>query len=211
MNTNVLCVALLSAALSVDCASMGTGGTASQPPPPQQSGPVEVDSGRRGVIPVGQELDVRLQSTLSSGTAHVEDRFEATTLVDLTQDGRVLVPAGSIVRGVVSSVQPAGRVDRTGRLTLTFDRITVRGRDHSMRAAATQVFESQGIAGEAGRVGTGAGVGAVLGGILGGLKGALAGVLIGAGGVIAATEGQDVTLPAGSIIRIRFDTPVTVG
>ena len=38
----------------------------------------------------------------------VEDRFEATTLVDLTDDrGRVLVPAGSTMRGVVSSVKQA--------------------------------------------------------------------------------------------------------
>jgi hypothetical protein len=51
-------------------------------------------------------------------------------------------------------------------------------------------------------------VGAIVGGILGGLKGALTGVLIGAGGVVAATEGKDVTLPAGTIVRIRFDSPL---
>ena len=34
-------------------------------------------------IPAGTEIDVRLQNTLNSGTAQVEDRFEATTLVDL--------------------------------------------------------------------------------------------------------------------------------
>jgi hypothetical protein len=29
--------------------------------------------------------------------------------------------------------------------------------------------------------------------------------------VIAATEGADVTLPAGTIVRIRMDQPVEVG
>jgi hypothetical protein len=169
-----------------------------------------VNSSAVGVIPSGQELDVRLQNGLNSGTAQVEQRFEATTAVDLTQNGRVLVPAGSTMRGVVTSVKPAGRIDRTGSLTLSFDRLTVRGRDYNIRGMATQVFESEGIRGETGTAGIGAGAGAVVGGILGGLKGAVLGAVIGAGGAIAATEGKDVSLPAGSIIRVRLDSSVNV-
>ena len=80
------------------------------------------------VIPVGTELDVRLQDTLSSDRNQVEDRFTATTVVDLEVDGRVLIPAGSEMRGVVSSVHPAGRVDRKGSMTLSFDQITIANR-----------------------------------------------------------------------------------
>ena len=40
------------------------------------------------------------------------------------------IPAGSVVRGVVTDVKRPGRVDRVGSLTLSFDRITVRGRDY---------------------------------------------------------------------------------
>ena len=69
-------------------------------------------------VPVGTEFDVRLSSALSSKTAQVEDRFEATTMVDLRQGGRVVVPAGSVMRGVVSSVTKAGRIERTGKLTV---------------------------------------------------------------------------------------------
>jgi hypothetical protein len=187
-------------------------------PPPRTSevtsqaptAPETVPSADRGSIPVGQEIDVRLSNSLSSETAQVEQRFEATTAVDLMQDGRVLVPAGSVVQGIVSSVDKAGRVDRAGSLTLTFDRIRVRGRDHDMRATATQVFESKGIRGEAGTAGVGAGVGGIVGGIIGGVKGAILGAAIGAGGAIAATDGKDIELPAGSVVRIRFDTPVRV-
>ena len=39
------------------------------------------------------------------------------------------------------------------------------------------------------------------------MKGALIGVLIGGGGTMVATEGKDVTLPAGTILRVRMDTP----
>ena len=72
----------------------------------------------------------------------------------------------------------------------------------------TQALESEGIKGEAAKIGAGAGVGAIIGGILGGAKGALLGVLIGGGGTIAATEGKDVTLPAGSVLRVKFDQPL---
>ena len=75
---------------------------------------------------------------------------------------------------------------------------------------ATQVFESGGIREEVGTAGAGAGVGGVIGGLIGGVKGAVLGAVIGAGGAIAATEGKDVHLPAGSIIRVRLDSPVRV-
>ena len=175
---------------------------------PEPTEPAQVSGDRRGVLPVGQEIDVRLQEPLSSKTATVEQRFEATTAVDLMQDGRVLVPAGSVVRGVVRAVDDADRVDRTGRLTLGFDQIVVNGREYPIRGMATQVFQSGGIREEAATVGTAGGVGAIVGGIIGGLKGALIGAIVGSGGVIAATEGKDVELPSGAIVRIRLDSPV---
>jgi ABC-type uncharacterized transport system permease subunit len=52
--------------------------------------------------------------------------------------------------------------------------------------------------------------GAILGAILGGAKGALAGILIGAGGTVAATEGKDVELPAGTVLRVRLDSALNL-
>jgi hypothetical protein len=174
------------------------------------AGPTEVNSSQRGVIPAGQELDVRLQGALSSESASPEQRFEALTAADVMQDGTVLIPAGSRVRGVVTAVKRPGRVDRVGSLELAFDQITVRGRTYPIRAMATQVFESGGIRDEAGTAGVGAGAGAIIGGLLGGLKGAVLGAVIGAGGVVAATEGKDVILPTGSVLRLRLDSSLRV-
>jgi hypothetical protein len=158
-------------------------------------------------IPAGQEIDVRIQSELTSDTAQVEDRFEATTVVDLTVGDRVLVPAGSVMRGLVTSVNRASRTDRKGSLTVSFNQITVNGRNYPMRGTVTDTIESEGIRGEAARIGAGSAVGAVIGGIIGGVKGALIGVLIGGGGTMVATEGKDVHVPAGTILRVRMDTP----
>jgi hypothetical protein len=172
----------------------------------------EQGTGTRGssVIPVGKEIDAQLERGLSSSDAQVEQRFTATTVADLYRGDEVLIPAGSIVRGVVSGVTNATRTQRKGSLTLAFDQITVRGRDYPMRGTVTEAIESEGIKGEAGRIGAGAGVGAIIGGILGGAKGALLGVLIGGGGTVAATEGKDVTLPAGTVLRVRLDTPPAI-
>jgi len=161
-------------------------------------------------IPTGTEIDVRLTDALDSGTAKVEDRFEATTLVDLNVDGRLAVPAGSVTRGVITAVEPATRTNRTARLTVSFDQVTVDGRAYPIRGTVTQALEGEGIRGEAGRVGAGAGVGAILGGILGGFKGAMAGILIGGGGTIAATEGKELRLPQGSVLRVRFDSAARI-
>ncbi len=161
-------------------------------------------------IPAGTEVDVRLTNVLNSGTAQVEDRFEGTTLVDLNIAGRTVIPAGSVMRGVVTAVEPATRTNRTAKLTVSFDQVTANGRAYPVRGTVTQAIEGEGIRGETGRIATGAGVGAILGGILGGFKGALAGILIGGGGTIAATEGREVELPQGSVLRVRLDSPVQI-
>jgi len=215
--TKVRALSVVIAIAGVACASTGnSSATPSQPERTSQvssqapSRPTTIDESAPGTIPAGQEVDVRLRSTLSSETATVEQRFETTTVVDLMQNGRVLVPAGSVMRGVVSDVDKAGRVDRDGALTLSFDKLTVRGRERDIRGSATQIFESKGIREEGTVAAAGAGVGGIVGGIIGGVKGAVLGAVIGAGGAIAATDGKDITLPAGSIVRVRLDSPVRV-
>lgn len=162
-------------------------------------------------VPRGTEVDVRLETGLTSDTAQVEDRVEATTLIDLYSGDQVIVPAGSTLTGWVTSVDRASRTDRKGSLTVEFNRLRVNGRTYDTRAFVTQALESEGIKGEVGRIGAGSAVGAIIGGILGGVKGAVAGILIGGGGVIAATEGKDVHLPEGTILRVRFDSAVPLG
>lgn len=161
------------------------------------------------ILPVGTELDVRLQNALNSATAKIEQRFEATTIVDVTSAGLVVIPAGAVARGFVSSVRAAGRIERKGSITLSFDEMVVGGSRPPMRASVVRAMDGK-MGEDAGRIGTGAAVGAILGGILGGGKGMLAGILIGGGGTIAATDGSNADLPVGTILRIRLDQPLEV-
>jgi hypothetical protein len=161
------------------------------------------------VVPVGTEIDVRVQTALNSGTAKAEQRFEATTLLDYVSGRTVLIPSGSVVRGFVGSVKAAGKVDRRGNLTLSFDEIRVDDKSYRLRAVVTRAIDSK-VVDDATRIGAGAVVGAILGGLIGGGKGALFGVLVGGGGTMAATEGADVDIPVGTILRIRLDQPLEI-
>jgi hypothetical protein len=167
-------------------------------------------TGAQVEVPSGTEMDVRLTNNLNSGTAQVEDRFEGTTLVDLTVNGRTVIPSGAVMRGVVTSVEPATRTNRTAKMTVSFDQVTVNGRAYPIRGTVTQAIQGEGIKGETGRIATGAGAGAILGGILGGVKGAVLGAVIGGGGITAATEGKEIDLPQGTVLRVRLDSPVSI-
>ena len=71
--------------------------------------------------------------------------------MDLTADGRVAIPGGLVLRGVVSSVEPATRTNRTAKMTVTFDQVTVNGRDYPLRGTVTQALEGEGIKGDIGK------------------------------------------------------------
>jgi hypothetical protein len=193
-------------------ASTAVSSAVTQPPPrPQTASPSTTASTTGGTeIPSGTELDVRLQAPLNSGTAAVEDRFEATTLVDVSVNNRTVIPAGSVMRGLVTAVEPATRTNRTAKMTVSFDQVTVNGRAYPIRGTVTQAIQGEGIKGETGRIATGAGVGAIIGGIIGGFKGAMLGVLVGGGGITAATEGKEIELPQGAVLRVRLDSPVQI-
>jgi hypothetical protein len=187
-------------------------GTWQAPPASGTTGATGSTTARAGTvdIPSGTEIDVRLQNSLNSGTTQVEDRFEGTTLADLNVSGRIVIPAGSVMRGVVTAVEPATRTNRTARMTVSFDQVTANGRTYPMRGTVTQAIEGEGIRGDVGRAGAGAAVGGLLGAVLGGVKGAVLGAVIGGGGTIAATEGKEVELPQGSVLRVRIDAPLQV-
>jgi gas vesicle protein len=190
--------------------------TAPPPVAPRQNAGTRQNGGTRTAagsvveVPVGTEIDVRLQNALNSGTTMIEDRFEATTLADVIINRQVVIPAGSVMRGVVTDVKQAGRINRTGSITVSFDQVTIDNRPYAMRGTVTQAIESGGIREDVGRGAAGGAVGAIIGGLLGGVKGAVLGAVIGGGGTIVATEGEQANLPAGATLRVRIDSPLEV-
>ncbi len=158
-------------------------------------------------IPDGTEIPVRLQQSISSKTARPEDRVEGSVAHAVRVDGMVAIPAGATVRGIVREAEPARRPAHGGRLEISFDRIVVDGRTMDIRSKIVDLSESSV---DKSKVGLGAVLGGVLGAVVGGGKGALLGAVVGGGGAVVATKGDEVELPAGTVVTLRLEQPVPV-
>jgi hypothetical protein len=161
-----------------------------------------------GTVPAGTELDVRLDDRVSSETARREDRVGGTLVAPVRVDGRIVIPRGATVLGTVRDVVRAERPSKAGRVDLSFDTLVLPdGGRVRIPARVTSVGES-GI--DKKKAGLGAVVGGILGAVVDGGKGAVIGAALGGGGTIAASRGDDVDLPSGSIVTLRLDDRVNL-
>ncbi|HEU4770379.1 MAG TPA: hypothetical protein VFS77_23635 [Pyrinomonadaceae bacterium] len=142
------------------------------------------------LVPVGTDLKIRINDTLSSKDSRVGDRFTATVIDPSRFDEARLT-------GHVSSIQKSGKVKGRTSMNLAFDSVELRdGRRGTLHGYVTRVYggDSGRADNEGGiesgsrtnqtikRTGIGAGVGAIIGGIAGGGKGAAIGLIVGGAG-----------------------------
>jgi type IV secretory pathway VirB10-like protein len=178
------------------------------PPAPPQPQFQEV------TVPAVSVIGLRIETSLSSETARVEERVEARVSRDVRADGRVAIPAGSRVIGSVSLVDRGGRMKEQARLGVRFHTVILAdGTELPLQTETIyRVGESPGSA-SAAKVGGGAIGGAILGAILGGGKGAAIGSAVGAaGGTAAVMAGgrRAAQISAGSPVTVKVLSPVTV-
>lgn len=160
-------------------------------------------------VPAGTELDVRVKTPMNTATAKTGDRFECVTLLDFRMGDEAVIPAGVAVHGFVSSVRGSGKIDHRGSLTLSFEEIVIGTVSMRLRASVEQALDGKALSGKSvddtTRLELGASAGAIIG-----VSATLVGVFVGSDGTITSTEGKDIDLPAGTILRIRLDQPVDV-
>jgi hypothetical protein len=165
-------------------------------------------------VPVGTNLKVRLEDTLSSKDSRVGDRFTATVLDPVRFNE-------ATVTGHVSSIQKSGKIKGRTSMNLDFDSIRFSdGRSGTLHGIVTRVYGSDsGAADNEGGVESGsrtkqtvkrgaigAGAGAVLGAIVGGGKGAAIGLILGgAGGAgsLAVQGSKELKLESGTELLVR--------
>jgi hypothetical protein len=173
------------------------------------------------IIPDGMVLMGVLNTSLSTETAHDNDRFTMTVRTPQEYNG-------AVVEGYISGVQRSGRV--TGRSTMNLNFDTIRMPDGTtyrfaglVESVRTQGGDEVKVTNEGGvqsndsrgqttakRAGIGTAVGAVIGAIAGGGKGAAIGAAVGAGagaGSVYAQGKDDLEMPNGTEIRVRASTP----
>ena len=166
------------------------------------------------LVPVGTNLKIRLEDTLSSKDSRVGDRFTATVLDPVRfNEARV--------SGHVSSIQKSGKIKGRTSMNLAFDTIELAdGRRGTLHGYVTRVYgDDSGRADNEGgvesgsrtkqtvkRAGIGATVGAIVGGIAGGGKGAAIGLIIGgAGGAgsLAVQGSKELKLESGTEMLVK--------
>ncbi len=172
-------------------------------------------SGAQTTVPRGTNVSVELTTWLSSKSANVGDRFSVLLAEPVYVDGRIGIPNGTVMEGMVTAVDRAGRVSDRGNLHLYIDRLRgPEGQIADFRGLVIGLDSGQEIKGQgvsAGKTVAGAVVGGLLGSLIDGKKGALIGLGVGAGGTLLAQSGKDVDLPQGSVLRVEIQDTFSFG
>jgi type IV secretion system protein VirB10 len=181
-------------------------------------------------VPSGTKVPLVLKQAISTKDAHVGDAVYAQTNFPVTQNGRILIPPGTYVQGVIASVKRAGR--GKGRAEVLFHFTTmifpngytvtmpgsvegVPGAQHSRVKGEEGKVQQEGERGkEAGQIAGTAATGAAIGGIAGqGAKGVGIGAGIGGATGLAIAllkHGNDVRLESGTGIEMVLSRPITL-
>lgn len=171
---------------------------------------------QREHVTVGPDsvVGLRIETTVSSATAEVEDRVEARTTRDVLAGDLVAIPAGTQLRGSVVEVDRGSRLKGGARLGVRFHTVVLD--DGTELPLRTETIYREGASQSdksAAKIGGAAVGGAILGAILGGGKGAAIGAAAGAGGGTAAAMSQRVdpaVLRAGSNVTVRLTELLTI-
>jgi hypothetical protein len=177
--------------------------------PPAKPAPTH----REVTLPEGTTLRLELKSAVASDTSGVEDAVRATLRQPVSLDGQTVLPEGTELAGVVTSVERAGRVKGRASVAYRFDSLTHDGERYDI-VTAQIAHEAEATKKEdATKIAIGAGAGAAIGALLGGGDGAAKGAAIGGAGgtgAVLATRGKEVRLGPGADVNTRRTAPLTV-
>lgn len=173
-------------------------------PPAAPAGPAKV-------IPVGTEITIRTDETISARDAGTGQLYGARISQDVFDaTNNVAIPAGTSAKLVVRDIGTGGAV-HSADLVLDLFSITINGKDYRVDSSDVNVNNERGVGANrrtAEYGGGGAAIGALFGGIFGGGKGAGIGAAAGAGSGLLTqifTRGKQVQVPAETSLMFRLD------
>ena len=177
------------------------------PPPPQKV--IE-----ELVVPADSVIGLRIESTVSSEVARIEDPVEARVTRDVRVGSEVVIPSGARVLGSVIQVERGGKMKTAARIGVRFHTLVLA--DNTRMPIHTEAIYREGKSPgneSAAKVGGAAVGGAILGAILGGGKGAAIGGAVGAAGgtgAVMAGGRNPAILASGTSLTVRLSQAVTV-
>jgi len=175
------------------------------------------------LVPVGTRLPLVLHNAITTRNAKPGDPVYLETLFPISQDNRIVIPAGSYVQGEILEAKRPGKVKGRGELRVRLNTMILpNGYTVNFNAVPTnagtggnesvdQEGKLKGDSDKAGDVGTvmkTTGAGAGIGAITGGGKGAGIGAGVGAAVGLAAvllTRGPELELPRGTTLDVVLD------
>ena len=179
-------------------------------------------------LPAGTQLQVMLETTLSTKDSKAGDPFRARLAYAVFANEREVLPIGTVIEGKVVNLKGPGRVAGKPEMQLRPEKLVLPDGDTALLTASVTgaqgtdnlkvdpeegTIKGSGKEGmDKGGVSTTAATAAVIGAIYGGGEGALIGA--GAVGAIALLHqifkrGKDAMLPAGSELVLELSRPVS--
>jgi hypothetical protein len=177
--------------------------------PPQPPPPVV----RTVSVPADTTLPIRLADALDTATTQTGQTIHGTLAADIIADDMVAIPRGTPVLGRVVDAKDATHFSGSSLLSIELTQIELKGQSIPV---STSAFSQQGKGrgkNTAVKTGGGAAIGAIIGALAGGGKGAAIGAASGGGlgaGVNAVTRGEQVKIPAETLINFKLQSPVSV-
>jgi hypothetical protein len=150
--------------------------------PPVPSPAAQAATPERLKLEDGTPVKLRLQRTLSSADAQVDDRVDFDVLEEIKVNGVLVIPKGSVALGTVTEAKAKGRMARGGKLDVNIDSVRLADGE---KAALRAVKEGKG----------GGHTGAMTGGIV-----ATSIVFFPAAPFFLFMHGKDITIPKGTEI-----------
>jgi hypothetical protein len=168
---------------------------------------------RTFTIPAGQAISIRMIDGIDTGHNREGESFRASLSAPITEEDRVIVPAGAPATVLLASARGAGRIKGQSELELRLTSVTYHGAEVRVSSGAYEAKGGSRGKQTAVRTGIGAAAGAVIGALAGGGKGAAIGAAAGGGagaGYQLATHGQQVKIPSETEITFRLEAPLVL-
>jgi hypothetical protein len=192
----------------------------SQPGQPQQGEPQQGAAPALAVqpadvhIPAGSTLTIRINQGISVKTTPAGSRFDGEVVEPwVDANGRVVLPKGTPVEGVVDESHKRGHFKGASVLELRLTTLTLNGTRYPLETRDLRETKKGKGKRSAAFIGGGTGLGALIGGLAGGGKGALIGGLAGAGAGTAGagmTGNRDLEIPPESVVRFKLANDLTL-
>ncbi len=182
-------------------------------------------------LAAGTRIAVTLKHAISTKSARENDPVYAETSFPVVSNGKVVIPVGTYVQGVIQRSERPGRVKGRGALVIHFNSLifpsgytlllpstidNVPGAEKTeMKDRKEGSIESQGTKGkDAGTIASTAGTGAAIGAVVArSAGGAGVGGLLGAGVGLASvllTRGPDVRIESGTLVDMVLERTIIV-